>query len=103
MHKKSSPLSWRNLKCSYTLASDLDLRGAIESFTIVRNAPKGFENQVPYVLALISLSNGKKITSEVADCKKVSIGMKVVPCLRRLYVDKDDGLIDYGIKFKLEK
>lgn len=91
------------MKDNFKLASDLELQGVIESFTIVHNAPKGFENQVPYILALISFSNGKKITSQVVDCKEVSIGMKVKPCLRKIYADKGDGLINYGIKFRLEK
>ena len=72
--------------------------GVIESFTIVYNAPKEFKNQVPYILALISLNNGKKVTSQIVDSKKISIGMKVEPCLRRVY-SNDEDIIHYGTKF----
>jgi len=106
MHKKSSPLSWRHSKEHYRLVGsvkNINIKGVIESFTIVHNAPKGFENQVPYILALIDLDNGEKITSQIVDCDKVSIGMNVKPCLRRVYVDSDDGIIHYGTKFRLIK
>lgn len=77
--------------------------GVIESFTVVYNAPKDFENQVPYILALIKLENGEKITSQIVDSDKIDIGMKVEPCLRRLYSDGEDGLICYGAKFRVVK
>lgn len=103
MHKKNIPLSWRRSKEQCRLAGAIEnITGVIDSFTVVHNAPKGFENQVPYILALISLSNGGKITSQIVDSKKVSIGTKVEPCLRRLYSD-DEGIIDYGTKFRVIK
>lgn len=102
MHKKSSPLAWRNSKQEFKLASDFELSGTIESFTVVYNAPKGFENQVPYILALILLSNRERITSQIVDCKEVSIGAKVVPCLRRVHASQENGLISYGVKFRVE-
>lgn len=101
MHRKNIPLSWRNSKENFRLISAAkDIKGVIESFTIVHNAPKEFENQVPYILALILLDIGEKITSQIVDCKEVSIGMKVEPCLRKVYSDGDDGLIHYGTKFR---
>ena len=103
MHRESSPLSWRNSKKDYKLIGAGNIRGTIESYTIVHSAPKGFEENVPYILALISLSNGEKTVSEVVDCKNVSIGMEVEPCLRRVYIDGDEGLINYGAKFRAVK
>jgi len=103
MHKTSSPLSWRNSRNHYKLAGNIDLKGIIESFTIVRNAPKGFERQTPYVLALILLSNGMKVVSQIVDSDKIEIGMKVEPCIRRIYVDGNSGLINYGTKFRVTK
>lgn len=102
MHKTSSPLSWRSSKERLKLFRDIEnTRGTIDSFTIVYNAPKGFENNIPYTLALISLENGKKITSQIVDSKEVIIGMKVEPCLRRVSSDGEDGIIHYGIKFRV--
>ena len=108
MHRKSSPLMKRNNERNYELArntgySNNSITGTIESFTRVYSAPLGFENQAPYILALVSLGNGKKITSQVVDCKEVRIGDKVEPCLRKVYVDGKDGLIHYGTKFRVIK
>lgn len=102
MNKKNSPLLWRQSKENCRLSGSTEnIKGAVESFTIMHNAPLGFENQVPYILALIALTNGEKVTSQIVDCKKVAIGMNVEPCLRRIYADGDDGLIHYGTKFRM--
>ena len=103
MHRKSSPLMKRNNERNYELARSIDrsIIGTIESFTKVYSAPLGFEKHSPYILALISLGDGKKITSQIVDCKEVKIGDSVEPCLRRVYVDGKDGLIHYGTKFRV--
>lgn len=105
MHKKSSPLMKRNNERNYELARSIggSVTGSIESFTKVYGAPSGFEKQSPYILALISLDNGKKITSQIVDCKEVKIGDKVEPCLRKVYADGKDGAIHYGTKFRVIK
>lgn len=117
MHRKSSPLYWRNQKNSKSsiifsliLAADnagKSIKSIIESFTVVHTAPKGFENIVPYALALIRFDNGEKLISQIADYKadydKICIGAKVEPCLRRVYTNAKNGLINYGVKFKVVK
>lgn len=103
MHKKTSPLSWRNSKKDFGLIEDINARGIVESFTTVHMAPKGFEKNVPYILALIILGSGKKVTAQVVDCKSLSIGAKVEPCIRRISADGNDGIISYGVKFRLSK
>lgn len=104
MHRKSSIFSWRSSKSGYKLVGDLgNIKGNVESFTIVHNAPNGFGKNNPYMLALISLGNKNKIVSEVVDCKNVSIGSKVEPCLRKIYEHGKEGLIHYGVKFRVIK
>lgn len=100
MNKKSIPLLWRQSKESYRLPSE-NIKGKVESFTIVYSPPKGFEGNLPYILALISLEDSRKITSQVVDTEKIFIGMEVEPCLRRVYCDGDEGLIRYGTKFRV--
>lgn len=104
MHRKSSPFSWRISKENSKLVGNAEkFTGIVESFTTVHIAPKDFENNVPYALALIFLNNGQKIVSEIVDSKNISIGMKVEPCLRKIYADGDDGIVHYVTKFKAIK
>lgn len=103
MHRKSASFAWRSSKEQYKLVGSMDTKGVIESFTVVHSAPKEFEEHTPYIIALISLSNGQKIVSQVVDCRHVEIGMKVEPCIRKIYTDGEDGLISYGVKFRLIK
>lgn len=104
MHRKSSPLMKRNNERNYSLIREIEgVTGVIESFTVVHSAPSGFEKYCPYILALINLSNGRRITSQVVDCKEVKIGDKVEPCLRKIYADASGGLIHYGTKFRVIK
>jgi uncharacterized protein len=102
MNRESSPLAKRNLKINYNLAgSEKNVKGTIESFTIVHNPPSGFEKFSPYIIALISLDDGTKVTSQIVDCADVEIGMAVKPCLRKVYDYTRNGLIHYGTKFKV--
>jgi uncharacterized OB-fold protein len=103
MHKKSAPFSWRSSKEQYRLARDMEIKGVIESFTIVHSPPQEFEGQSPYIIALLALDNGRKVVSQIVECRNVDIGMKVEPCLRKIYEDGEDGLISYGAKFRIAK
>lgn len=103
MHRKSASFAWRSSKEQYKLVGSMDTKGVIGSFTIVHSAPKEFEGHVPYIIALILLGNGEKIVSQLVDCRHVEIGMKVEACIRKAYADGEDGLISYGIKFRVVK
>ena len=98
---KSAPMSNRS-KGRIKLASS-GSNGIIESFSTIWNAPLGFEDNIPYTLALIRLENDKKVFSEIVDSKNIKIGAKVEPCLRRVYSDGGAGLIHYGTKFRVIK
>jgi scaffold protein (connect acetoacetyl-CoA thiolase and HMG-CoA synthase) len=82
----------------YTLSGT----GTVYSFSVVRQSPEGYEDQAPYVLALIRLDDGPLITAQIADCDvdKVAINMPVEMVTRRLRDLGPDGLIVYGYKFR---
>lgn len=71
-------------------------KGTIESYTTIRTPPAGFAG--PYVVAIIKLKEGPKITANVVG-EEVDIGDKVSFVLRRLN-DTTEGVIHYGPKFK---
>lgn len=75
--------------------------GEIYSFTEVEVAPAGFENQVPYTLALIKLKEGTIVTGQVTDIQgdEIKIGTKVRSTFRRISEDGKAGAIQYGFKF----
>ncbi|WP_423792189.1 Zn-ribbon domain-containing OB-fold protein [Methanocaldococcus indicus] len=76
-------------------------RGKIYSYSVVHVPPKDFEKLAPYVIAIVELEEGTKITAQI-DCKPedVYIGMPVEVVFRRIKEDGDDGVIVYGYKFK---
>jgi uncharacterized protein len=80
-------------------------KGAIYSFTEVTAGPAGFELEVPYVLAIVELSEGPRLTAQVVGVgeKDVKIGDSVEMIFRKIMEDSPEGLIHYGYKFRLLK
>jgi uncharacterized protein len=76
--------------------------GTVYSFTVVRQPPEGYEEQAPYLLALVKLADGPMITAQLTDCdpEHVAIDMPVEQVTRRLRDLGPDGLIVYGYKFR---
>jgi uncharacterized OB-fold protein len=76
--------------------------GEVYSFTTVYEAPTGFEAQAPYHLALIKLAEGPMLTAQLTDVdpNEVRIGMPVEMVTRKLSQEGDEGLIQYGYKFR---
>ena len=79
--------------------------GKIISWTEVFAAPKGFENETPYFLALIELENGVRLLSQVVDSKKEDLksGAGVAKVFRKISDVDFEGAIAYGYKFKVVK
>ena len=80
-------------------------KGKVYSFTEIYAPPAGFEDQAPYVLAIIELDEGARLTSQIVDAhiKDVKIGDNVEVVFRVIQKDDPEGLIHYGFKFKLVK
>ncbi len=45
--------------------SSLSGRGKVATFTVIRYPPKGFEKQVPYIVALIDLDEGPRVIGRI--------------------------------------
>jgi uncharacterized OB-fold protein len=76
--------------------------GEVVTYSIIHNAPKAFEMQVPYIIAIIEFEEGVRATGQIIDCasKDVKIGMKVKSAFRKIGEDGKSGVIYYGYKFK---
>ncbi len=78
-------------------------RGEVYSFTKMNSVPAGFEDQAPYMVALIKLAEGPIVTAQLTDLgdQAVSIGMPVEMVTRRIRSDGDErGMLVYGYKFR---
>ncbi len=90
-------------KCKSTKLTPYKFKGngKIVTYTVIRVPPTGFELLVPYVLAIVQLDEGPRLTAQIADCdpEKVSIGDKVQLVFRKISEDGKTGAIYYGYKF----
>ena len=75
--------------------------GEVYSYTTVLSAPYGFEEQAPYVMAIIKLDEGPMLTAQLTDlAEEPYVGMRVEMVTRKLRTDGDAGIILYGYKFR---
>lgn len=76
--------------------------GRIIAYTVIRFPPRDFSLQQPYVVALVELDNGAKTLAQLTDVdpEKVSIGLRVEAVFRKYREQGDEGIIEYGIKFR---
>ena len=78
-------------------------KGTVYSHTTVYEAPTGFEDSVPYTVAMVKLDEGPLLTAQLTDLedKKVDIGMAVEMVTRKLRSASDErGMLIYGYKFR---
>jgi len=76
-------------------------RGIIYSYTIVQEPPAGFDDQAPYIMALIKLDEGPLVTAQLTDVDgTVAIGDSVEMVTRKITTDGTRGMIVYGYKFR---
>jgi uncharacterized OB-fold protein len=78
-------------------------KGKIYSYSKLYASPSGFEEHVPYIIAIIELDEGVRVFGQIVDVdhKKLKIGAKVEQCFRVIQSDDPEGLIHYGFKFRL--
>jgi len=80
-------------------------KGKVFAYSEITSPPVGFELEVPYILALVELEEGPKITAQLVGCTMpdVKIGSPVEVVFRKVQEDGVEGLIHYGYKFVLAK
>ncbi len=77
-------------------------RGEVYSHSTVYQAPEGYEEFVPYTVALVKLDEGPMVTAQLTDLgdEEPEIGMPVEMVTRRLRDNGPSGIIIYGSKFR---
>ena len=76
-------------------------KGTLETFTIIRVAPAGFNDQVPYAVGIVQLDEGVRLMAQITDCdpNKLTTGEKLIAKFRRINEESKTGAIMYGYKF----
>ncbi len=77
-------------------------RGEVYSYATIYQAPEGYEEYVPYIVALVKLEEGPLVTAQLTDVDsdEVYIGMPVEMVTRKLREEGEAGMIVYGYKFR---
>ena len=72
------------------------------SFFVIDDAPAAFEVTKPYVIAIVELEEGCRVTSQIVDVDPatVKIGMQVNAAFRKLGSEGEAGVIHHGYKFR---
>ena len=74
----------------------------VYSYSTIYQAPEGFEEFIPYTVALVKLEEGPLVTAQLTDveAEDVRVGMPVEMVTRKIREEGEDGLIVYGYKFR---
>jgi uncharacterized OB-fold protein len=77
-------------------------RGELYSFSVLRQAPEGFESFGIYAVGLVRLAEGPLVTAQLTDCDEdeLQIGMPLEMATRRMQDSGADGVLVYGYKFR---
>lgn len=85
---------------------DIKLKGngKIYTYSVIHTPTEEFKTIAPYVVAIVELDEGTKLTTQIVDCnpEDVEIGDEVEMVFRKIREEGDDGVISYGYKFRLK-
>lgn len=76
-------------------------KGKLLTYTIIRVPPHQFVDQAPYVVGIVELEDGVKLTGQVVDCnfEDLKIGQRFKVEFRKIYDEGEAGILCYGYKF----
>ena len=80
----------------------LSQTGRLVSYTVVKNSTPLFEQYVPYIVGVVKMADGSLVVGQITDCDPNDLqeDMQVEVTLRRIRVDGENKLIQYGYKFR---
>ena len=81
-------------------AVQLNDEGTLQTFTVIRVAPSQFTDEAPYVVGIVELNDGVRLTTQVVDCdpEQLEIGQQVKVEFRRIQTIGEAGILCYGYK-----
>ena len=92
----------RNCKSRQSEPYEFKGLGTLYSYTTIFQAPDRFDQIVPYLVGLIDLEEGVRITAQLTDVQPedVEIGIPLEMVIRQISEDGAKGPILYGYKFR---
>ena len=84
-------------------AVNLSDEGKLVTWTVIRVAPRGFAAEVPYIVGIVELDGGVRLTAQIvdADASQLDFGAPVRRVFRKLGSEGEAGILRYGYKFAL--
>jgi uncharacterized OB-fold protein len=78
----------------------LSREGKILTWTVIHVPPINFDLEAPYVIAIVELEDGVRLTCQVVDCDPEELAMDapVEMVFRRIQEDSHADIIQYGYK-----
>ncbi|GBC68894.1 hypothetical protein HRbin01_00582 [archaeon HR01] len=82
----------------------LPTRVRLVDYTVVHQATRNNEDNLPFIVGLVETPDGVKILGQITDCEPEDLapGMELETTFRRIGVDGDANIIVYGYKFRPE-
>ena len=74
-HFFGAPLFCLNCTSADMEQVELSKEGTLFTFTIIHQAPPGWQGSVPYILGSVKLEEGPRISAEIVDCPEETIKM----------------------------
>ncbi|MCX2818673.1 MAG: putative OB-fold protein [Methanobacteriota archaeon] len=76
--------------------------GEVVSATVVHEAVGDYDSETPYTVAVVELEEGARLTTQVVDDGEddVEPGDSVEACFRRVSDQGDEGIVQYGTRFR---
>ncbi|RLE64342.1 MAG: transcriptional regulator [Thermoprotei archaeon] len=91
-------------KCKSTELTTIELprKGVLLSYTIIHYPPVEFKEYAPYAVGLIKLEDGTEVIAQLTDIdfNELRPGIKVEAVFRCLKTQGEEGIIEYGMKFR---
>ncbi len=83
----------------------LPRRGTLLTWTVIHVAPPEYSLETPYVVGIVELAGGVRLTCQVADCdpEELTVGAPLELVFRRLKEDNAADIIQYGYKAVLRR
>ncbi len=77
--------------------------GQIVTYTVTHTTSDDFNDLTPYVVAIVQLDEGPRLTTQIVDePHNVDFGNRVHAVFRKLGAEGPDGVIHYGTKFAMD-